>query len=551
MAAVKWAVAIALFFYTYAPATAQPQYAFRISFSDKGNQIASAQQVQLSERALQRRQRMHIPLDGYDLPVAASYLGQVTELTGGTIRHCSRWLNSCLLVLEDSANISKLDGRPFITSVVPVGYVYDPPFAVGNGADSTVLPLGAQKNTGNPAWYGTAWAQTHLVNGDCLHDKGLQGQGIIIAVLDDGFHFVNTAPGFDSVYNSGRIVETRNFVQGGTDVYTDFLTHGTSVFSTMAAYIPNTYVGAAPLAQYALYSTEDPTGEWPMEMDHMVAAFERADSIGADVISSSTGYNYFDPPYQNQSITAAQMDGKTTVAAIGANIAAQKGILVVLTAGNEGSGGLLTPGDADSALTVGNVDVNKVPASSSGHGPNASGIIKPEVVALGQPGAVMLGSATPSYSNGTSISTPQVAGFSACLIQASPGKSNSEIKRAIIASAHLYPGFSMPQLGYGVPDFCLADVLLPVREIEKTNNASAVPNPFSNAVHISVNLNQAENLTLDIYDASGRPLLHKQYNLAAGAHSLEIPGAANLPAGFYICSLRWSGGVQNIRLTKF
>jgi len=382
------------------------------------------------------------------------------------------------------------------------------------------------------------------VNGDCLHDKGRKGQGMRIAVLDDGFHYVNTQIAFDSIFLNGRIVDTRNFVQGNTDVYSNTLTHGTEVLSTIAGYLPNTYVGAAPLAEFALYVTEDAAHEWPVEMDNLVAAFERADSAGVDIISTSTGYNSFDPPFQAQSITNAQMDGKTTIAAIGANIAASKGILMVITAGNEGNGGLLTPGDADSALTVGNVDASKAPAGTSGYGPNAAGHIKPEVCALGSPGSVITTGTTPFSASGTSISTPQIAGFAACLWQGSAGKTNTQIKRAIIQSAHLYPNPQMPQLGYGVPDFCAADVILDIAgPSAAAAQISVYPNPARASFTISLTVFIKQTAVISLCDVTGNTVLTKEVTLNPGTTSVPVTLPGGIAAGLYMYKIMMDGNL--------
>jgi len=530
----KWVVGVLGCILFAQPITATPKYLFRVVFTDKkGAPSLKEAGSFLSQRSLQRRAHSAISLDESDRPVSQAYLEEIQLKTNGRIQSTSKWLNSCVLQIDDSLQITRLHKLPFIASALCVGY-YDEHEDKAN-IDKDRKP--GYKLTGSPAYYGASWTQTELVKGDCLHDKGWKGQGILIAVLDDGFHYVDTEPAFDSVYNSGRITDTRNFVAGGTDVYTNFLTHGTEVLSTIAGNLPNTYVGAAPLAQFALYATEDASHEWPVEMDNLVAAFERADSIGADIISTSTGYDNFDAPFQAQSITPAQLDGKTTVAAIGVNAAFSKGMLVVVTAGNEGlstPAHLLTPGDADSALTIGNVDASKNPSGSSGHGPNAAGQIKPEVCALGNPGFVMTAGSSPFQAFGTSISTPQVAGFAACLWQASVGKTNTELKAAIIRSAHLYANPQMPQLGYGVPDFCTANIILDIPNVSAPHTSVSIyPNPVQESFVLSVNSDKSQTATLSILDLTGKTIFTTTQSVGAGITNIPVTVPHYISTGIY------------------
>lgn len=344
------------------------QFAFRISFKDKQGSANITNPLSfLSQRAIDRRSQMGIPIDTTDLPVAPHYIDSVLTATQGILHVTSRWLNQCVVLLSDSTNILLLQNKPYINTIDYVAYyqngLHNKPEVQDKFAKETVDD-GTHKPTGTQAYYNGNWDQTNLVHGDCLHDKGYKGQGKLIAVLDDGYSFVNSNAAFDSLYTSGRILDKYNFVRDTNFVY-GYSQHGTEVLSTMAVYLPNTYVGAAPLAQYALYITEDNTSEQVVEMDNMIAGFERADSIGADVVSTSLGYNtFFGPTFY--SIPQAQLDGKTTIAAKAANMATSKGMLMIITAGNEGGGGLLTPGDADSALTIGNVLATKIPATSSG-----------------------------------------------------------------------------------------------------------------------------------------------------------------------------------------
>ncbi|MBN8671287.1 MAG: S8 family peptidase [Chitinophagales bacterium] len=527
-----------------------PQYAYRIGFKDKQGAPDLSNPLSLfSQRALDRRNAQGISLDSTDRPVSPVYVNDIFTTISGKLHVTSRWLNQIVVLLTDTSNIAAVRSKPFVAYAEYVGYFGSGLYKQISEGDTGKM----QKTTGSSAYYGTAYDQTKLVNGDYLHDRGYKGKGKLIAVMDEGFAGVNTGPVFDSLMKSGRLADTRNFVYNNNDVFTSF-NHGTGCLSTIAGNIPGTYVGSAPEADIALYVTEYAYGDMPIEMDNMLAAAERADSVGADVISASVGYNTFSSPFK--SLVYADIDGKTTVAAKAANMATKKGILFVITAGNEGGGGwnyVLTPGDADSAITIGGATLNRSAVSSSGNGPNAAGRVKPDVCMLGSNVSVMFTSTTPSYLGGTSYATPQLAGWAACLIQAtSTNATPYRIRTAIIKSGHLYatPG---PQMGYGVPDFGMAHNLLnvndtPKEELTSVNWVMATPNPTKDVVTVRLLMQQTGNATISLIDASGRLVSKNQYNFNAGKQSIQL----NMPAsaGMYLLKVNANDKQKTIRLVK-
>lgn len=550
---IRWSLALCLGILLLADvAVAQQQYGFRIHFSDKkGTEPLSNPLNFLSQRSLDRRSAQGISLDATDQPVSPLYLDTVLNETSGKLHMTSKWMNYCVVLLSDSSKILSLQNKSYITDIEYIAYyqsgLHKPTMTTGSGNTTA-------KTTGTAAYYGKTFEQTQLVGGDYLHDLGYKGEGMLIAVLDEGFIGVNTRPGFDSLRTAGRIIDEYNFVNRNTNVYS-VSGHGTDVLSTMAVNVPGTYVGSAPNASYALYNTEIALSEQVMEMDNLVAAAERADSIGADVISVSLGYNLFNLPAFS-TLTYADIDGKTTVAAKSANMATSKGIVYVASAGNEGSGSswnyILTPGDADSALTVGAADINKNPWGSSGYGPNSAGQVKPDVCVMGVQCYIHNGN-IPSPETATSYATPQMAGWVACLIQGTTGSTPYKIRKAINESAHIYttPG---AQLGYGVPNLRKAFDLLSVASPKMPDPSmwfTVAPNPFHDHINLRVyERSSSGHLDVRLIDMTGKLVYEHSQTTSQGVQNvtLSIPDIAS---GIYYLKLKSDTEEGSFKITHY
>ena len=292
--------------------------------------------------------------------------------------------------------------------------------------------------------------QVEQLNLQLLHNAGFHGQGITLCVIDGGFQNINNLSAFDAVREQilgiYDTTDDRDSVTGPTG------SHGTKCFSTIAAITPE-YQGAATSANYYLIRSEEYYTESPKEMDNWVTAIELADSLGVDIVSSSLGYAMFDD--QRFTLSYTDMDGQTTRCTQAANIAARKGMLVIVAAGNEGDNTwhyISAPSDAEDIITVGAVDQYDSIAKFSSWGPTADGRTKPEVCARGYQTAVInTMNSSVVYGNGTSFACPIIAGMAACLWSALPQASNMEIRELIIRSADRY---HQPhnQYGYGIPD---------------------------------------------------------------------------------------------------
>jgi len=563
---VKW-LCLSFAFLLVNMANAQ-QYAFQVTFTDKNNTPYSLSNphVYLSSRAIARRTTQSILVDSTDLPVNPAYVDSVLSLTGGLYYETSRWLNMCIILLPtaDSTQILHLSGKPFISNVKQVGSYCTNLYSKVVHRDSSTANAAQRATSGDGIYYGNTWTQTELVNGNYLHDNGYNGAGKLIAVLDAGFYGTNTHPWFDSLWASGRVVDTFDFTYHNTDVF-NYDNHGTEVLSTMAGYVPDTFVGTAPLAMYALYITENDIDDQPVELDNLIAGAERADSLGADVITESLGYDLFQSSCNGQTYPENfdSLDGKTTIAAKAANFATKKGILFVATAGNDGDGipgygnHIMTPGDADSALTIGAVWSTGVPADFSGYGPNAAGRIKPDVCGMGEAATIFSTGTTQLFTtgDGTSFSTPQIAGWAACLWEATPTATPARIRHAIIQCASRYSDpDTLGQLGYGIPNFeCTALAL----NVPDTPNPSAssnfvvvMPNPFYSQLTLSVAPKTSGIVTFRLIDMAGKEVFSFQNYLDQGYNSpFSIPAGALLP-GIYILKATSSKQQQVLKLEK-
>lgn len=521
----------------------EAQYAYRVKFTDKNASAFSIDNPEefLSQRAIDRRSKYNIAINSTDLPVNETYIDSVLELTDGVLHCSSKWFNDCVILVTDTSEIQNLSGINFIDEIKKVGYY---PLGLHNKPNDSEQDNPLDEYDTN--YYAAAWTQIHLCNGEYMHQHGFMGQGMLIAVLDVGFANANTIEDFDSMFQQGRMVDAFNFIRKNSDVFSSG-THGTNVLSCMAANTPHTYVGTAPKAMYALYATDDAVTENSLEQDNWIAAAERADSVGADLITTSVGYNTFDD--DENSYTYEQLDGHTTLVAKAANIAVSKGILVIASAGNEGTTSwqhILTPGDADSTLTVGSVNYQKSVASNSGYGPNASGLIKPNVCTQGVQAAVVSSGGDHTNITGTSFATPILAGMAACLMQAAPNKMPTEI-RYLIESVSDH--FSSPDnhIGYGVPDFAQAFNTVGIENTEEKNGVNIYPNPVKNILCLHFDKNYFSSVDITITDVSGRLVQHEERNIRNQIITIDV---SQISAGMYILKAVSKELQQELKLIK-
>ncbi len=547
---------VSLFFLAQS-VTAQTGYAFRVKLCDKNGGLTIADSLQfLSQKSLDRRSRQGITLDTTDLPVVQMYVDSVMRVANAVKLHNrSKWFNQIVVITYDSSKISDVLNIPFVCGAKLVAeYLnYTPKTEVNPDALSarkfpTVEPI-TNKTTGDPSYYGITYQQINMLKADCLHDLGFRGEGMTVAVLDAGFNHSDTHTQFDSLRNSGRFLGTYNFVKDTTDILTVSNDHGTNVMSIIISEDSGSYVGIAPKVNMYALMTEDIFTEQPIEEDNWLSAAEWADSAGVDIINGSLGYNEFYAPHQSYTYSA-DFDGNTTLIARAANMAVSKGIFTCVAQGNTGAQTwhyMLTPADADSAYSVGSVDGSGA-WSQSGYGPNADGQIKPNGVALGKSTALIGGNGLPGVSNGSSFASPLIAGAVACLWQAFPEKTESQIRHLVMQVSDRYTTPNNTN-GYGMPNFCMAyNLTLGTDDFENESQSTfkVYPNPNNGSFSIRVK-QSAIPYGFEMYDVNGK-VIGKLSNINNLIYRNEQ--LTNLPAGTYFIKIRSKKGVEQTVITK-
>jgi len=526
-----------------------------VKFKDKtGTPFSINNPIQfLSAKAIARRAKQHIAVDETDLPVVPRYIDSVRLAGNIIILDQSKWLNQICIETTDSAALQKINSFSFVLKTQPVkrmgkrfnerdNFITRDKFNERiNNITSVLSPAG------NYYSYGNSFTQVHIHNGEYLHNKGFHGEGMLIAIIDAGFYHYKTLPAFDSVNLKSQVVETHDFVANETSVNEDN-SHGMMCFSIIAANLPGQFVGTCPNADFLLYRSEDVSSESPVEEQYWIAAAERADSAGADVITTSLGYDLFDNPVFNYAY--ADMNGHTSMIAKAATIAARKGVIVLAAAGNEGDNSwhfITTPADADSILAVGAVNASGTPADFSSYGPSSDGRVKPDVASVGKGTVISDVSGTVSSGNGTSFATPNLAGLVTCLWQAFPEFSNMEIIKAVEQSSSI---FNSPdnRIGYGIPDFKKAfddlqqqKILKNATSILGNNSIKVYPNPFKDNFTVLIRPEQTSTGVFKLFDISGKLYFTKQVSFQKGIIAvINFDKIQPLQKGMYI--LKFSDG---------
>lgn len=453
-----------------------PQSKYFIYFKDKGpelnsknyretNEYSSALN-ELSERAISRRSK-HMPADQLikfeDLPIYEKYIREIEKLNIPIITKLN-WFNSVSSILnsEELELISSLD---FVESVKPVRkYKIRKPDQndASNGR-------GIQSILSDVYNYGNSYSQYALSDIPKIHNMGITGEGILIGMLDTGFKWKD-----HPVFNHMNIISEYDFInddgitENENGEYANQHNHGTAVLSVIGGFVEGVLIGPAIDASYILAKTENAASEKNIEEDHFIAGLEWIENQGADIVSSSLGYYLFDSG--EDSYSYEDMNGETALVTQASEMAFERGLVVITSAGNEGNNFwhyILSPADGFNIIAVGAVDTFNNIAGFSSRGPSFDGRIKPDVVADG----VRVIAAQPSiglYStaSGTSFSAPIVSGIAAQLLSVYPHLTNVQVRDLIIKSGDNYDSPNNDR-GYGLVS---AVRLLSYPNVEVTNS---------------------------------------------------------------------------------
>jgi len=502
-----------------------------IYFRDKVGTPFSIERPQefLSAKSLARRQKNDVVTDQRDLPVNPNYVGQVRAL-GATVLNTTKWLNGAI-VEATSDQLASVLALPFVLR----GQLLQLPGMGGGGKDKFGKEdLNPNKSTSINLDYGGSENQIRMLGIDVMHNQGITGKNVAIAVLDAGFPGVNTHKAFDSLFAQNRYKGGYDYVFRTNNVFQQF-SHGSLVLSNIAAFLPGKIIGGAYDADIYLYTTEDGGSEYEIECAYWLVAAEKADSLGVDVINNSLGYNTFDNPTQDY--TYSMLDGKTTIISKAANIAGAKGIIVVTSAGNAGNnqqwGGYITaPADADSILTVGAVTSSRLYAGFSSRGPSADGRVKPDVMAQGVANTIIIESSRDDVStgSGTSFASPMIAGLVAGLLQKFPTIKAMDLIQAIKMSGDSSLATNN-RVGYGIPNFQrIVNLVTTMTKNKQTSMFHVYPNPISEHINIMLPISELTNATYKIYNLNGQLVDKGEVDVKAYRASLK---ASHLENGLY------------------
>ena len=510
-----------------------------VFFTDKENVQASIENPIsiLTQRALDRKQRHNISIDERDVPVNENYIDQIKATEGLTVFAKSKWFN-CIYVRGIQETIEDLTDLDFVSEIQ---------FADRNLNGSRQAEVQQHKfeleNTTIDFEYGNTFNQVDMINADALHQANYTGEGLFVAVMDSGFPNVDTIGAFQRLRDNNDLSAfSYDFVDRNPNVHAfTGNSHGTRVLSDMAGFIQDEFVGTAPDAMYVLFRTEDVASEMPVEESYWVEAAERADSLGVDVINTSLGYKGYDNP--NYSYTSEDLDGETAFITRGSNIAFDKGMLLITSAGNSGASGVGAPADSPKVFSIGAVDAAGDYASFSSQGSNNQPTQKPDIVAQGSGSVVIDQNNNIVSNNGTSFSSPILAGAITSLWQAIPNRTNSELKEYVRATGSQ---FTNPDnfLGYGIPDFgeALGDAL----SIEEQENQefSIFPNPVQNDLKIRFPF-EVDQVSIQIHDILGKLVLKQTMDV--GVSKLDLRA---LSSGMYLLKLESTKANNTFKLIK-
>ena len=529
----------------------QAQDRYMVFLSDKDNVPYTLDNPEafLSSESIERRNQQNIPVDSSDLPIDPRYVVQLAQ-TGAQVFYTSRWFNAVLLAASDEV-LPLVKDLDFVTGVELVR----PDRKGGRQKGGSAY----EEAPGRPD---AAWQENQLLNMlqnemlgiDRMHEAGYTGEGYRVAVFDGGFKGVDTVSFFQHLFEGNQMIPGYDFVGNSENVYR-YGEHGTQALSCIAAYEPGVLEAGAYDADIMLCVTEESGSEYRIEEYNWLFAAEMADSAGIDIISTSLGYTTFDDDSMNYNYE--DLNGKTAAITRAVNFATSKGIVCVISAGNEGSQNwrfISPPADASFVLSVGAVSSSGERVSFSSWGPTSDGRLKPDVSALGLQTVVVNADGNVGRSSGTSFSAPLIAGLTAGVWEALPELSNVDIIERIKLAGNqaLAPDNA---LGYGIPNFSAViasdDILTPLEEDKIHEHYRVYPNPLENGPLFIESKTQsfAEPVEVYVYSMTGQLMMQQRYPFSSDPTiALDI---SPLTPGVYVMHILSNTESDTVKVIKF
>lgn len=533
-----------------------------VFFKDKGpstEKYLKNPSLVVTQKSIERRRKFKSEqnlIDETDLPVYSGYIDEFQKM-GLQVKGKSKWLNSVSMYVAKS-EVLKIEKLPFVSHidlVVRFSKKYSSDLVEAPSVDQTKMILDNKDKFDLD--YGQSLTQNQMMSVPAMHNLGVTGAGVTICVLDAGFNNLQhesfsqmtILDKWDFVNNDGGVGDSLDMGSGS---------HGTNVLSAIGGYKPGKLIGPAYGASYLLAKTENTDSETPIEEDNWIAGIEWADSLGADLATSSLGYLEYDPPFQ--SYTWQDMDGNTARITRAADLAVSKGIAVFVSAGNEGMDAthntLGAPADGDSVISVGAVDASRARAYFSSVGLTVDGRIKPDIMAMGQ-GVRVASSYTLngySQSSGTSFSCPLAAGVGALILSQRPNISPVELANSLCSTAD---NASNPnrEYGWGIINGLAALNSIPAMNIDDAAQTPSdirvygnYPNPFNPSTKIDFELSSISELTIDLYNATGEKVKRLGRGFfEPGRHTIDVE-AGGLNSGVYFVKLKSSKSSKVVKI---
>ncbi len=434
---------------------------YRVFFVDKGivnDSIYNSLKMNMLPEVLARRSKVlnEDKLVSFrDVEVNNLYLEKLKPLVE-EIKVVSKWMNYCVILCEDD-NIDEIEDFEFVKFIQKTRELmtvnnFDLDFAI---KELSAYQMMSAFESDSTYVYGKSSMQNNVLNIDKVHSLGINGDGIKIGFIDSGYKYKE-----HQALKNAKVIAEYDFIQNDTntsnekfDVWNQHV-HGTSVLSTVAGFLPGTFVGISPNSEFYLTKTESLEFERHIEEDRFGAAVEWLESKGVDIINASLGYETFDT--LEVSYTKDLFDGNTAISSRYANLAAELGVVFVFANVNKGPAPktAYAPADADSVIAVGALYPDgKTVAEFSSRGPNAKDMMKPDVATIGSGVTVVAPYTDTTYivSGGTSFASPIIAGSAALIMSVFPEIKPYQLKQILYRNSNNNESPNN-DVGRGVPD---------------------------------------------------------------------------------------------------